>query len=83
MLALVDASGKPITGNELLTLLVVGYEVAIRAGIALHATAPDYHTSGAWNALGAVEWPAAAGSLDDDRARTRSASPNTTGRAAR
>jgi 2-methylcitrate dehydratase PrpD len=31
---------------------VIGYEVALRAGIALHATAPDYHTSGAWNALG-------------------------------
>jgi 2-methylcitrate dehydratase PrpD len=28
------------------------YEVAIRAGIALHASVPDYHTSGAWNALG-------------------------------
>jgi len=26
--------------------------VALRAGIALHATARDYHTSGAWNALG-------------------------------
>ena len=34
--------------------LVVGYEVAIRAGIAQHATAADYHTSGAWNALGVV-----------------------------
>jgi len=32
--------------------LVLGYEVAIRAGIALHASVPDYHTSGAWNALG-------------------------------
>jgi 2-methylcitrate dehydratase PrpD len=36
----------------LITSLVVGYEVAIRAGKALHATACDYHTSGAWNALG-------------------------------
>jgi 2-methylcitrate dehydratase PrpD len=26
--------------------------VALRAGLALHATAGDYHTSGAWNALG-------------------------------
>lgn len=32
--------------------LVVGYEFATRAGIALHATAPDYHTSGAWGAVG-------------------------------
>ena len=41
-----------ITGKELLTTLAVGYEVALRAGLALHATACDYHTSGAWNALG-------------------------------
>ncbi|MFT7474855.1 MAG: 2-methylcitrate dehydratase PrpD [Verrucomicrobiales bacterium] len=32
--------------------LIVGYEFATRAGIALHATAPDYHTSGAWGAVG-------------------------------
>ena len=52
MLALVDAGGLSLDGRELLTTLVVGYEVALRAGIALHATVPDYHTSGAWNALG-------------------------------
>jgi 2-methylcitrate dehydratase PrpD len=39
------------TGRSLLTAVVVGYELAIRAGIALHATACDYHTSGAWNAI--------------------------------
>jgi 2-methylcitrate dehydratase PrpD len=54
LLALVDAAGKPITGREFLAALVIGYEVAIRAGIAQHATCPDYHTSGAWNALGVV-----------------------------
>lgn len=43
-----------VTGQELLTSLVVGYEIAGRAGRALHATACDYHTSGAWNALGAA-----------------------------
>jgi len=41
-----------VSGQELLTTLAVGYEVALRAGLALHATACDYHTSGAWNALG-------------------------------
>jgi 2-methylcitrate dehydratase PrpD len=41
-----------VSGQELFTTLVIGYEVALRAGIALHATACDYHTSGAWNALG-------------------------------
>ncbi len=45
-------SGRPISGQELLTTLVIGYEVALSAGITLHATACDYHTSGAWNALG-------------------------------
>ena len=38
--------------REFLAALVVGYEVATRAGFALHATAPDYHTSGAWGAVG-------------------------------
>jgi 2-methylcitrate dehydratase PrpD len=41
-----------VDGQGLLTTLTLGYEIAIRAGIALHASAPDYHTSGAWNALG-------------------------------
>ena len=41
-----------IDGREFLTALVLGYELATRAGIALHATVPDYHCSGAWNALG-------------------------------
>lgn len=54
LLALVDASPKPISGAELLATLVVGYEIAIRAGISQHATVSDYHTSGAWNALGAA-----------------------------
>jgi 2-methylcitrate dehydratase PrpD len=43
---------KRIDGREFVTCLVLGYEVATRAGIALHATASDYHCSGAWNALG-------------------------------
>lgn len=41
-----------LSGRAFLGLLVLGYEVATRAGIALHASVPDYHTSGAWNALG-------------------------------
>ena len=57
LLALVDASGpgeacSAVAGREFLTRLVLGYEIATRAGIALHATVPDYHCSGAWNALG-------------------------------
>lgn len=41
-----------LTARQALAALVVGYEVAARAGVALHATSSDYHTSGAWNALG-------------------------------
>lgn len=37
--------------RELLTSIVIGYEIGTRAGIALHASASDYHTSGAWVAL--------------------------------
>jgi len=43
---------ESLSGRALLGWLALGYEVATRAGIALHATAGDYHTSGAWNALG-------------------------------
>ena len=53
VMATIDGPDKQkITGQEILTTLVIGYEIALRAGIALHATACDYHTSGAWNALG-------------------------------
>lgn len=37
--------------KELLTSIVIGYEIGTRAGISLHASACDYHTSGAWIAL--------------------------------
>ena len=51
-------------GDDFLAALIVGYEVGTRAGIALHATAPDYHTSGAWIALGAALVGARALALD-------------------
>jgi len=41
-----------LSGRDAVAALVMSYEVAARAGIALHATVEDYHTSGAWNALG-------------------------------
>lgn len=51
--ALFAELGLPECGwEELLCHLIVGEEVAIRAGLSLHETAPDYHSSGAWNALG-------------------------------
>lgn len=69
LLALADATGTPISGPEFLAALVIGYEVAIRAGIAQHATCPDYHTSGAWNSLGVVAVAARLWGLDAERTR--------------
>lgn len=43
-----------ISGPEALTAITIGYEIAGRAGLSLHDTVSDYHTSGAWNALGVV-----------------------------
>jgi 2-methylcitrate dehydratase PrpD len=41
-----------LSGPEALNAMVIAYEVAARAGISLHASVSDYHTSGAWNGLG-------------------------------
>jgi len=49
-----------VSGREFLSALVVGYEVAIRAGLIRHATYNTYHSSGSWGAIGGA---AAAGKL--------------------
>ena len=41
-----------LTLREGLDAMIMAYEVAARAAMALHSTVTDYHTSGAWNALG-------------------------------
>lgn len=64
LLALCDEAAS-CDGAEFLTRLVLGYEIATRAGIALHATAADYHTSGAWNALAAAAVGARSLQLDE------------------
>jgi len=46
------ATRPDLSARDALTALVIGYEVAACAGVTLHATVSDYHTSGAWNALG-------------------------------
>lgn len=43
---------QAFSGRRFLGELAIGYEIAIRAGISLHKSACDYHTSGAWNCLG-------------------------------
>jgi len=50
----------PCTGHELLTALVIGYEIGIRAGQIHHARYRTYHSSGSW---GAIAGAAAAGRL--------------------
>ena len=41
-----------LSGRAGLAALVMSYELSARAAITLHNTVSDYHTSGAWNALG-------------------------------
>jgi 2-methylcitrate dehydratase PrpD len=58
-----------VSGAEMLTAMVIGYEVALRSAIALHATACDYHTSGAWNALGSAAVAARRLGLNSEKTR--------------
>lgn len=51
-LAALAESLPELSGPEALAAYIIGYEVSGRAATALHATVPEYHTSGAWNALG-------------------------------
>lgn len=48
-------AGGDLPGRELLTAVAIGYEIASRAGLAVHALyAPHYHASGSWASLGAA-----------------------------
>ncbi|MBU2888159.1 MmgE/PrpD family protein [Celeribacter halophilus] len=51
LLAILDDRQVALSGEDFLTYLAAGYEIGTRAGIALHRTASDYHTSGAWIAV--------------------------------
>ncbi|WP_251978452.1 MmgE/PrpD family protein [Salinicola avicenniae] len=63
------AEAESLSGRAFLGLLALGYEIATRAGIALHATACDYHTSGAWNALAVAALGGKLIGLDRDQLR--------------
>lgn len=52
VLAVVESRGIAATGQQFLRSVILGYEVAIRCGIGLQATALEYHSSGAWNSIG-------------------------------
>ena len=50
--------------RELLPMVAVGYEIGTRAGIAMHQTVPDYHSSGASISLATAALGARALGLD-------------------
>ena len=64
-----NPDGSSIDGRELITSIVVAYEIAVRAGVTLHATVSDYHTSGAWNSLGVAAIYARRHRLSHDQTR--------------
>ncbi len=66
--ALAETIGD-FSGPEALAAVTIGYETAGRAGISLHETVSDYHTSGAWNALGVVAVAARLRGLNSDQLR--------------
>jgi 2-methylcitrate dehydratase PrpD len=68
LLAFID-SGAPCDDREFITCVVLGYEIATRSGIALHATVPDFHCSGAWNAIAAAAIGARLLRLDTGKTR--------------
>lgn len=65
----IASGGRPLSGAEFLAAMAVGYDIACRAGIALHATACDYHTSGAWGAVSSAALYARLHGLDGERTR--------------
>jgi len=68
-LAALAAARPDLGGTEALAALVISYEVAGRAGLALHDSVSDYHTSGAWNALGVAAMAARLRGLNADQLR--------------
>ncbi|MBO6637048.1 MAG: MmgE/PrpD family protein [Roseitalea sp.] len=69
LLAIAETEAPDMALDAFLAHLAVGYEIAIRCGIALHATAPDYHTSGAWVAVGIAATGALMTGADVDTVR--------------
>ena len=66
LFALMDANKSVWDGPKMAAFLASAYEVSYRVGLTQHATCPDYHTSGAWTAVGVAA--ATAGSLGADAA---------------
>jgi 2-methylcitrate dehydratase PrpD len=56
-------------GEDFLAALVIGYEVAIRAGLIRHALSRTYHSSGSWGAVGGAAVAGRVLGLDKNRLR--------------
>lgn len=52
LLAAAEEAESPPDGRELLTAAIVGYEIALRAGLVRNADPDTYFTSGSWGAVG-------------------------------
>ena len=52
MIAMAQATDKDIDGKCFAEILALAYEISYRAGLVQHETCRDYHTSGAWTAVG-------------------------------
>ena len=64
------AENRPeLSARDALKVLVVAYEIAARAAFALHTSVSDYHTSGAWNALGVAAIGCRLGDANSDQLR--------------
>ena len=64
------AENRPeLSARDALKVLVVAYEIAARAAFALHTSVSDYHTSGAWNALGVAAIGCRLGDANPDQLR--------------
>ncbi|MFT5599558.1 MAG: 2-methylcitrate dehydratase PrpD [Gammaproteobacteria bacterium] len=68
LLALTQAE-KILDEREFLMQLLIGYELGSRAGVALHQTACDYHTSGAWVTIACAAMGARALGLNAQQTR--------------
>jgi 2-methylcitrate dehydratase PrpD len=58
---------RGLSGAEFLTAFVIGYEVAIRAGLIRHALYTPMHSSGSWGAIGAAATAGKVMGLSADR----------------
>lgn len=64
--ALAVAQAVDATATELLEAIVVGYEVAINAGVMIHEREAQYHASASWGSLGVAAAAARLLGLDAD-----------------